>query len=124
LKDYLRLARRGIHAVAGTVDVDSFEEHASFVKDRFRQSYLILPDGSHPHVHGANFGVRADFYLHAGGWRSLCTAEDHDLWNRLGKVGANRVSVSHIEVVTSGRRIGRAPHGFAETLAAHDIISA
>jgi hypothetical protein len=61
LKDHLRLAQRGAHTVAGTVDVDSFEEHENFVKDRFRQSYLILPNGSHPHVHGANFGVAPIF---------------------------------------------------------------
>jgi glycosyltransferase involved in cell wall biosynthesis len=123
LQSHLKLAQRGVHAIAGTVDVDTFKEHASFVKDRFRRSYLISADGSHPHVHGTNFGIRADWYLRAGGWSSLATGEDHDLWNRLKRMGAKRASVSHIEVVTSGRRIGRAPNGFAATLAAHNMLS-
>lgn len=123
LQSHLKLAQRGVHAIAGTVDVDTFKEYASFVKDRFRRSYLISADGSHPHVHGTNFGIRADWYLRAGGWSSLATGEDHDLWNRLKRMGAKRASVSHIEVVTSGRRIGRAPNGFAATLAAHNMLS-
>jgi glycosyltransferase involved in cell wall biosynthesis len=123
LQSHLKLAQRGVQAIAGTVDVDTFKEHASFVKDRFRRSYLISADGSHPHVHGTNFGIRADWYLRAGGWCSLATGEDHDLWNRLKRMGAKRASVSHIEVVTSCRRIGRAPNGFAATLAAHNILS-
>jgi hypothetical protein len=31
--------------------------------------------------------------------------------------------VNHVCVITSGRRVGRAPHGFADTLAAHNWIS-
>jgi glycosyltransferase involved in cell wall biosynthesis len=122
LRHHLELAEQGAHAVAGTVGVDSFAEHAPFVEQRFRTSYLISPDGSHRHVHGTNLGIRADWYLRAGGWRALATAEDHDLWNRLGALGAKRVSVSHLEVITSGRRIGRAPSGFAAALAAHNLL--
>lgn len=121
LRDQLDLARRGAQAIAGTIDVDDFTEHASFVEERFRRSYHIFADGTHPHVHGANFGVRADMYVEAGGWGNIPTAEDHDLWNRLGKLGARRVSVNHIRVITSGRRIGRAPQGFAGALAAHNL---
>ena len=121
---HLELARQGLHAIAGTVDVDSFEEHASFVEERFRKSYLISRDGSHAHVHGTNFGIRADWYLRAGGWRQLSTGEDHDLWNRLQRMGASLRSVSYLEVFTSGRRIGRAPNGFAATLAAHNLCPA
>lgn len=124
LRDQLVLARQGIHAVAGTICVDSFDEHLPLVRDRFRETYLIAPDGSHTHVHGANLGVRADFYLRAGGWRALSTAEDHDLWDRLETAGARRITVSHIEVVTSGRRVGRAPNGFAAALAAHNAVPA
>jgi glycosyltransferase involved in cell wall biosynthesis len=121
---HLNLASENVEAIAGTVDVDSFEEHSDFVAERFRTSYVMRPDGSHSHVHGANFGVRADAYMRAGGWKSIATAEDHDLWNRLEKTGANRVSISRPRVLTSGRRIGRAPHGFADTLAAHNKVAA
>ena len=70
---------------------------------------------------GANLGVRADRYLAAGGWADLPTAEDHDLWRRLHQTGARTCSSAKIVVATSGRRIGRAPHGFAGALAAHNL---
>jgi cellulose synthase/poly-beta-1,6-N-acetylglucosamine synthase-like glycosyltransferase len=124
LSDQLKLAANNIEAIAGTVDIDSFHEHFSYVEQRFRDTYLVQPDGTHAHVHGTNLGVRADAYLRAGGWRQMITAEDHDLWKRLANVGAKRSSVSGISVLTSGRRIGRAPNGFAETLAAHNKIPA
>ena len=121
LNDQLRLAGRNTHAIAGTVDVDSFHEHSPEVHERFRTSYLIYPDGTHPHVHGANLGVRADAYVRAGGWSELATAEDHDLWQRLHRNGARRVSAGGVKVLTSGRRVGRAPFGFADALAAHNL---
>jgi cellulose synthase/poly-beta-1,6-N-acetylglucosamine synthase-like glycosyltransferase len=119
LRDQLRLARAGIEAIAGVVDVDSFAEHSQGVAEKFRATYLIRPDGTHPHIHGANIGFRTDTYLRAGGWADLTTAEDHDLWRRLVRDGARTVSTAKIQVITSGRRHGRAPHGFAGALAAH-----
>lgn len=120
LLDHLRIAQSGYTAVAGIVDVHDFSEHLDFVEERFRSSYLLHADGTHPHVHGANLGVRADAYLIAGGWSALQTAEDHDLWHRLHATGCVRLSDSTLQVVTSGRRIGRAPLGFAGALAAHN----
>jgi glycosyltransferase involved in cell wall biosynthesis len=123
LSDQLELAETGVEAIAGTIDVDTFEEHDACVAQRFRSTYLLHPDGTHAHVHGANLGVRADAYLRAGGWADLRTAEDHDLWARLRANGARILSPSHVQVVTSGRRIGRAPMGFANALAAHNGVS-
>jgi glycosyltransferase involved in cell wall biosynthesis len=120
LTDQLAIAQQGIDAVAGIVDVDSFTEHEAQVKERFRMSYLLHPDGTHPHVHGANMGVRADAYIRAGGWLALDTAEDHDLWQRLHQSGHRPLSASKLLVTTSGRKVGRAPHGFADALAAHN----
>ena len=120
LIDQLVHAGQDVEAVAGTIDVDSFSEHGPGVYERFRATYLIQADGSHLHVHGANLGVRADAYLRAGGWSQLATAEDHDLWNRLLRAGCIRRSIGQLRVLTSGRRLGRAPHGFAEALAAHN----
>lgn len=116
----LFLAEEGIEAVAGIISVDTFCEHDPEVEERFHSSYFIDQDGRHCHVHGANLGIRADVYRRSGGWASLATAEDHDLWNRLGIAGPSRISTAAIWVITSGRRIGRAPHGFAEALAAHN----
>jgi glycosyltransferase involved in cell wall biosynthesis len=124
LSDQLALADDDIEAIAGTVDVDSFAEHDAGVDQRFRNSYLINPDGSHPHVHGANLGVRADAYVRAGGWSQLATAEDHDLWERLLHKGSRRISVGRVKVLTSGRRFGRAPFGFADALSAHNSATA
>jgi glycosyltransferase involved in cell wall biosynthesis len=124
LVSHLNFAERGFKAVAGIIDVDSFVGHQQRVESRFRLTYLIRSDGSHPHVHGANLGVRADAYLAAGGWSQMPTAEDHDLWNRLYHEGHMRVSDAALKVITSGRRIGRAPYGFADALAAHNEIAA
>jgi glycosyltransferase involved in cell wall biosynthesis len=120
LLDQLSVAATNVEVIAGIVGVDSFSEHGPEVADRFRASYRIHADGTHPHVHGANFGVRADAYVRAGGWSPLPTAEDHDLWKRLDKVGSLRASLECVKVITSGRRIGRAPLGFARALAAHN----
>jgi glycosyltransferase involved in cell wall biosynthesis len=120
LCDQLKLADEGIEAIAGAVSVDSFEEHDLKVAERFRTSYTIGTDGTHPHIHGANLGVRADAYLRAGGWSDLVTAEDHDLWGRLHRESTRMASPASVQVTTSGRRIGRAPQGFAGALAAHN----
>lgn len=124
LLDHLKFAERGCGAVAGIVDVHDFSEHLFVVEERFRKTYRIEPDGTHPHVHGANLGVRADVYQMAGGWGSLVTAEDHDLWHRLELCDALHVSDASLQVVTSGRRIGRAPLGFANALASHNETAA
>ena len=124
LEDQLSLAIEGFEAAAGIIDVDSFAEHDPAVHERFRNSYVIHPDGSHPHIHGANLGVRADAYVRAGGWGQLATAEDHDLWRRLKHLEARTISVGRMCVVTSGRRVGRAPLGFAAALAAHNTAAA
>jgi glycosyltransferase involved in cell wall biosynthesis len=122
--EQLLLAGKSAEAIAGTVQVDSFEEHSPEVSERFRAHYIIASDGSHSHIHGANLGIRGDVYRKSGGWRELETAEDHDLWHRLQNLGARTVSVDHTRVITSGRRAGRAPHGFAEALAAHNEVAA
>jgi glycosyltransferase involved in cell wall biosynthesis len=123
LLDQLSLAEADVEAVAGTVEVDTFDEHDSHVPELFRATYLMGHDGTHLHVYGANLGIRADVYLQVGGWNSHATAEDHDLWNRVKQIGARRKSVDRPRVVTSGRRIGRAPHGFAGALAAHNVVT-
>ncbi len=120
LLDHLSFARQGAAAVRGIVDVDTFEEHGREVAARFRETYALHANGTHPHVHGANLGVRADRYLEAGGWADLQTAEDHDLWRRLSDGRGSCLSATSLCVFTSGRRVGRAPLGFAGALAAHN----
>jgi hypothetical protein len=40
----------------------------------------------------------------------------------LKRAGRDCRSISKLEIVTSGRLLGRAPKGFAEALAAHDVL--
>ncbi len=119
LTDQLRLAAEGAEAVAGSIEVHDWSDHPPGWAERFRELYE--PAGSsdsHDHVHGANLGVRADAYLAAGGFEPLSTGEDHALWNALRRARRRQVSSRRLTVVTSARRIARAPLGFSSFLAA------
>jgi glycosyltransferase involved in cell wall biosynthesis len=70
----------------------------------------------HPHVHGANFGVRASTYLDAGGWQPYRSSEDVDLADRIQRNQAAIQRTAAIPVVTSSRMHGRAPSGFSSYL--------
>jgi cellulose synthase/poly-beta-1,6-N-acetylglucosamine synthase-like glycosyltransferase len=117
LADQLQLADSGVAAVAGVVRVDSFRDHPPLVRRRFELCYRG-PADTHPHVHGANLGVRADAYEAAGGWPTVDLAEDQGLWQNLAAGGWPIVSTRSIVVTTSGRGVGRARGGFADLLAA------
>jgi len=114
LRSQLAFAATGAAAVAGVVRLDPHCDPT--LARRFRSTYRLHPDGSHPHVHGANLGVRADAYLDVGGWDALATGEDNALWIRLKRSGWPTVSSVDVWVTTSARRVGRAPSGFASDL--------
>lgn len=83
-----------------------------------------LRDG-HPHVHGANLGIRGDAYLGLGGWRPLATGEDTELAARAAQAGHPGITrTASIPVVTSIRRAGRAPSGFSSYLRALGAVTA
>jgi glycosyltransferase involved in cell wall biosynthesis len=113
---HLAEAARGATAVAGTVAVASFAGRARHLRPRFEREYRVTAGGSHPHLHGTNIGIRADVYASVGGWASLATGEDHDLWSRLSAAGHPVVATTQAPVVTSSRHCGRAPQGFAAYL--------
>lgn len=76
-----------------------------------------LQRADHPHVHGANLGVRADVYLALGGWPPVASGEDVFLVRRASEAGHLRlVRTAAIPVRTSTRRHGRAPRGFSSYL--------
>jgi hypothetical protein len=80
------------------------------------QSRHIAIEG-HPHVHGANLGIRAGAYLRLGGWPDVRTGEDVLLAGRAEATDRIRVRRSGATPVsTSSRMVGRAPHGFAHYL--------
>jgi hypothetical protein len=74
--------------------------------------------GGHPHIHGANFGIRADAYLTLGGWQPLSVGEDVDLAGRAAAAGHRIIRTASVPVVTSSRTAARAPGGFASYLTA------
>jgi glycosyltransferase involved in cell wall biosynthesis len=106
-------ARLGAHLVLGTV------VPGPGLRPRARTQWLKrhrLHDG-HPHVHGANFGIRGDAYLALGGWQPLVTGEDADLARRAAGTGHLRISrIASAPVMTSARQQGRAPRGFSRYL--------
>jgi glycosyltransferase involved in cell wall biosynthesis len=108
-------ARRGAHLVLGTVlpgPDPSWPARAEWF------SRHHLRDG-HPHVHGANFGIRGDSYRTLGGWQPLLTGEDIDLAGRAVLAPQLRITrTARIPVVTSVRQVGRAPRGFSSYLRA------
>jgi glycosyltransferase involved in cell wall biosynthesis len=107
-------ANAGAHMVLGTVLPGAELPHPS------RRAWLARHDlrEGHPHVHGANLGIRADTYLCLGGWRSgLHCNEDIDLARRAEAMAGVRIlRTAAIPVVTSARLIGRAPDGFSSYL--------
>jgi hypothetical protein len=101
--------------VLGTVSVTDWNEHPPHVPDAFKQRYAFGA-GPHPHVHGANLGIRACAYLAAGGFPSLRTAEDHALLTAATEAGCAVLQAGDLAVETSSRRQARAPDGFGHLL--------
>jgi len=110
----VEIAGTGADVVLGTVDVDDWSEHSAHVEHRWRSSYD--PRDGHPHVHGANVGLRAEVYLAVGGFPGLALDEDVSMVGRLD--GYRVVRSGSIPVVTSARLTGRLSGGFADHVAA------
>lgn len=112
---HLAHAASGVECVAGTVALDPSAPPA--LRAAFERTYRSgIGARTHPHVHGANLGIRADTLARAGGWPPLRTGEDHALWQAVGRLHRLRVQDPRIEVLTSARTTGRAPEGFARDL--------
>jgi glycosyltransferase involved in cell wall biosynthesis len=120
------LRRGGADGVAGTVVVDSWSEHPASTEMAFDALYRPrgLVEFGHSHVHGTNLGVSMAAYLEAGGFSPLATGEDHALWQALAGAGRPLVATPGAPVTTSGRRHGRSPAGFADTLVRLGSITA
>ena len=115
LSEQLGFAERGHDLVVGAVHPDPSDltpEVVAAWRDRHR-----LHEG-HPYVHGANLGFTLAAYDLVGGFPPLRTGEDVRLVSDLQAAGVPWVSTARNLVVTSGRRVARAPHGFASYLQA------
>lgn len=115
LAEQLRLAALGAEVVAGTVRVADWSQQPAQVRHRFIRSYGV-PGLHHPHVHGANLGLRAAAYLDAGGVPPLALAEDQALLDTLRRRARRIVATGRIPVTTSARRESRTSGGFADHL--------
>lgn len=117
----VELADRGADAVLGTVEPDPVGMDGELLR-RWHARHPLGED--HPHVHGANFGVRASAYLRAGGFPRQRSQEDRALALRLRRHGYRIASTDTVRVVTSGRTDARAPQGFGAYLLALGMESA
>lgn len=105
-------AEHGADVVLGTVTPDV--ELDPPVRRAWHQRHPAHDD--HPHIHGANLGIRASCLRALGGWPELASGEDVLLAERalLAEVAIDRTSA--IPVRTSARKHGRAPVGFSSYL--------
>jgi len=106
----LELADAGTDVVVGTVrpELDALSP-AQVTAWRATR----VPGEANGHVHGANLGVRADAYAAAGGFPAVVEHEDVGLVARLREAGARITASAAGEVLTSSRREGRTPGGYA-----------
>ena len=102
----VELADEGADLVTGTV-VPTDLPGGLFGRWRARH---VLGEG-HPHVHGANLGVRADAYLAAGGFPAEPVHEDVLLVEAVRATGRPWVATDATRVATSARRTGRVVGG-------------
>lgn len=106
---------RPADARVGAVYVEDWGEHGAGARHWFADVYDVAGD-PHPHVHGANLGVRASAYRACGGFPAFTTGEDVALVGALDAGGFAVHRTRRSPVLTSGRRIARAQDGFAHRL--------
>lgn len=113
----------GSDAVCGTIEIDDWLDRPTSVVEQFRAHYR--PMDGHRHIHGANLGLSVPAYVRAGGFEPLEAHEDVALVRSLERQGARIAWLGRPCVMTSARRIARAPHGFAaflNKLAPHAMV--
>lgn len=109
----LEFAEAGADAVLGSVEPDP----AGMDPELLRRWLDRHPfEENHPHIYGANFGVRASAYLAAGGFSPLESHEDRTLVQSLRGLAFTVLATDTMRVVTSGRTQARAPQGFGAYL--------
>ncbi len=109
-------AASGADAVVGTVVVADWSGLPAHVPTAFDGGYGAWREGgpaaAHPHVHGANLGVRGSAYLACGGFPAQALGEDVVLVHALEAAGAVVLRTPASPVRTSPRRYPRARGGF------------
>lgn len=113
LTHQLTEARRGFELVIGSVHPDAADLDGDQLAG-WRARHLL--DEGHHHVHGANLGFTLEAYRRAGGFPAVAGHEDVRLVRAMKQNDTPWMSTVKTQVVTSGRRWGRAPGGFATYL--------
>jgi hypothetical protein len=113
----VRMRRRGAQVWVGGVDVQDWSGRSTATAQAWRQQYEAecLP------IYGANLGIDAATYLRVGGFQGLPSGEDRALFEQASAVGAVIHRDPSVRVFTSGRRVARAPDGFAAALNAIEL---
>jgi hypothetical protein len=105
-------ARAGADVVVGTVAVQDWSLWPPLLASTYRSVY----DRTEGHVHGANLSASAAAYRAVGGFRPLALAEDRAFVAAARAAGRRIVHALDLPVVTSARRVARAPGGFSAFL--------
>jgi hypothetical protein len=103
---------RGVDLWSGRVDVDDWSDHHWQTAARWKSQY---EDELHP-IHGASLGFNGSHYVAAGGFPPVQTGEDRALYAAMASKGALIHHDTTTMVITSARRVGRAPYGFSAAL--------
>nr|WP_281371717.1 glycosyltransferase [Petropleomorpha daqingensis] len=113
-------AASGSDAVVGTVAVDDWTGVPAAAAAAFERAYGAWRDAGpaavHPHVHGANLGVRGSAYVACGGFPPLPVGEDVALVRALEASGAVVLRTAASPVRTSARRRPRARGGVGDDI--------
>jgi len=116
---FVRQMAAGADMVLGVVRVANWRQVPASVSRRYLHRYRSNPESDgvgHDHIHGANMGFAGEAYWETGGFAALPSGEDVDLVSRFKRHGYRVRHDSDLSVVTSARRDGRAPNGFAAHL--------
>ncbi|MCD4853567.1 glycosyltransferase [Arthrobacter sp. AK01] len=109
----VELANAGADAILGSVEPDPDDVDPAVLR-RWLELHPFRED--HPHIYGANLGIRASAYLAAGGFPKVRAHEDRVLVEQLRGQRFVVTATDTTRVVTSGRMQARAPEGFAAYL--------
>lgn len=101
-------------AFCGVVSVADWQGYEPRVRAAFHASESHCE--GHPHVHGANLGVSAQWYVRCGGFPPLPAHEDVNLVQALVRANARIARLPTPMVITSARRDPRAKEGFGDYL--------
>jgi hypothetical protein len=114
LTTQLKAHERGVDLWSGRVSVLDWSCHHPQTALRWTSQYEAE---LHP-IHGTSLGFNAARFLAAGGFPPLQSGEDRALYFAMASNGNQTHHDTNATVVTSARRVGRAPRGFSAALAA------